>query len=405
MNILDGVATFDFGRSAIVDSTVTGANAWTDNALLANYVDGGTATLYGVMTTNIIKSVSNCESTVTSAPSSEPTIEWIQQLGSSGVDSGSDLARDITSDNNGNVYVTGYIYGDLDGNTSAGSDDLFTAKYDSSGVKQFANNGLEMGREIVTDSSGNIYVLGGYVDSFIIKYNSSGAKQWTQQLGSNDFAYGIATDNNGNIYVTGGTSGSLDGNTNAGGNDLFVIKYDSSGVKQWTQQLGGVSSYESGIGIATDGSGNVYIGSSFQGGALHSVADSTFKFFVFKYNNSGVMQWVQQYRSNDDLEMFDITTDSSGNVYVMGNGSLDGNTSDGPVAGFNSDIFVIKYDSFGLKQWTKQMGFSSYEEPTGITMDSSGNIYVTGGTYGSLDGITNANGEGGRDVFVVKLSQ
>ena len=56
----------------------------------------------------------------------------------------------------------------------------------------------------------------------------------TKQFGTSspDHAYGIATDTGGNVYVTGSTSGGLDGNTNAGSDNIFVVKYDSSGVKQ-----------------------------------------------------------------------------------------------------------------------------------------------------------------------------
>jgi len=89
--------------------------------------------------------------------------------------------------------VTGYTYGDLDGNTSS-----------------------------------------GYSDIFLVKYNSSGTKQWTKQLGSSsvDSGDGVTTDSSGNIYVTGGTDGDLDGNTNFGFTDIFLVKYDSSGTKQ-----------------------------------------------------------------------------------------------------------------------------------------------------------------------------
>ena len=74
----------------------------------------------------------------------------------------------------------------------------------------------------------------GNYDLYVVKYNSSGTKQWTKQLGTSsiDNANGVATDSSGTVYVTGGTYGGLDGNTSAGGSDLFVVKYDSDGVKQ-----------------------------------------------------------------------------------------------------------------------------------------------------------------------------
>ena len=94
----------------------------------------------------------------------------------------------------------------------------------------------------------------------MVKYNSSGTKQWTKQLGtsSNDGANGVATDSSGNVYVTGSTYRSLDGNTSAGNADLFVVKYNSSGTKQWTKQLGS-SSDDYANDVVTDSSGNAYL--------------------------------------------------------------------------------------------------------------------------------------------------
>ena len=73
-----------------------------------------------------------------------------------------------------------------------------------------------------------------------ITSTSSPTTPWTLQLGtsSRDEANGVATDSWGNVYVTGHTLGGLDGETNAGGIDIFVVKYNSSGTKQWTMQNG-----------------------------------------------------------------------------------------------------------------------------------------------------------------------
>ena len=94
----------------------------------------------------------------------------------------------------------------------------------------------------------------------MIKFNSSGTRQWTKPLGTwqNDLANGVATDSSGNFYVTGVTYRHLDGNTSAGSADLFVVKYNSSGTKQWTKQLGSSGS-DYANGIANDSSGNVYV--------------------------------------------------------------------------------------------------------------------------------------------------
>jgi hypothetical protein len=345
-------------------------------------------------------------------------IKWVgtKQLGTSN----EDYATGVATDSSGNVYVTGYTgkmnsptLEGLDGNTNAGVYDPFVVKYNSFGIKQWTKqlgtSGWDEANGVATDSSGNVYVTGhteygldgnssaGGYDLFVVKYNSSGAKQWTQQLGtsSSDQAKGVATDSSGNVYVTGYTLGGLDNNTNAGSSDLFVVKYNSSGAKQWTQQLG-TSSGDSANGIATDSSGNVYVTGYTSGGLDNNTNAGSSDLFVVKYNSSGAKQWSQQFGSSSSDQAKGVATDSSGNVYVTGytSGGLDNNTNAG-----GNDLFVVKYNSEGVKQWTQQLGSSSSDQANGVATDSSGNVYVTGYTSGGLDGNTSA---GGYELFVVK---
>jgi len=111
----------------------------------------------------------------------------------------------------------------------------------------------------------------------------------TYQLATNDYANGVATDSSGNVYVTGGTKGGLDGNTSAGNTDLFVVKYNSSGTKQWTKQLGS-SSDDYANGIVTDSSGSVYISGTPYGGLDGNTSAGSADLFVVKYNSSGTKQ-------------------------------------------------------------------------------------------------------------------
>ena len=330
-----------------------------------------------------------------------------KQLGTSSKDYGTS----VTTDSSGNIYVTGYTEGGLDGNTNSGESDIFLVKYNSSGAKQWTEqlgtSSKDDGTSVTTDSSGNIYMTGfttggldgntnsGGTDMFLVKYNSTGTKQWTKQLGTSslDYGNGITSDSSGNIYVTGITSGGLDGNTIYGKNDMFLVKYNSSGTKQWTKQLG-TSSSDEGRGITTDSSGNIYVTGVIGSGDI----------FLVKYDSSGTKQWTKQLGTSKGDHGNGVTTDSSGNIYVTGYTiglenyiGLDGNTSLGSL-----DIFLVKYNSSGTKQWTKQFGTSSMDEGTGVTTDSSGNIYVTGSTYlGGLDGNTSS---GSYDIFLVKYN-
>jgi hypothetical protein len=153
-------------------------------------------------------------------------------------------------------------------------------------------SGVEIG--VATDSSGNVYVA-GFIDSlpdlFVVKYNSSGAEQWTQQLVSSgdDRARGVATDSSGNVYVAGYTKGGLDGNSNSGGSDVFVVKYNSSGTKQWTQQLG-TTEWDIAYGVATDSSANVYVTGYTDGGLDGNSNAGGIDLFLVKYNSSGTKQ-------------------------------------------------------------------------------------------------------------------
>jgi len=286
-------------------------------------------------------------------------------------------------------------------------------------TKQLGTSSDDRGNSVTTDSSGNIFVTGstrggldgnihsGNDDIFLVKYNSSGTKQWTKQLGtsSGDWGNGVTTDSSGNIYMTGSTEGGLDGNTHFGEWDIFLVKYNSSGTKQWTKQLG-TSSYDYGNDVTTDSSGNVYV-TGYTGGGLDGNTNlGKEDIILVKYNSSGTKQWTRQLGTSSYDYGNGVTTDSSDNIYVTGStlGNLDGNTNInlGVIVTFswgNSDIFLVKYDSSGTKQWTKQLGTSSSELGEGVTTDSSGNIYVTGNTLGNLDGNTNSGDE---DIFLVK---
>jgi hypothetical protein len=270
---------------------------------------------------------------------------------------------------------------------------------------------------VATDASGNVYVAGyttgnldgntltGTSDFFITKYDSSGTKQWTKQLGAssaNTVANGVNTDSNGNVYVAGYTNGNLDGNTLMGTNDFFVTKYDSSGTKQYTKQLGVSGGDTEAAGVATDIGGNVYVTgyttAGLDGNAL-SGSGST-DFFVTKYDSSGAKQWTGQLGVAGALTRArGVAVDFRGYVYVAGTttGGLDGNALSGSG---DTDSFVTIYDSYGTKQWTEHLGAASANTvAAGVATDYYYNVYLAGYTTGGLNGNTLT---GSSDFFVIQ---
>jgi uncharacterized delta-60 repeat protein len=340
-------------------------------------------------------------------------------LGTSSPDKG----NGVTMDSDNNIYVTGFTNGGLDNNTSSGESDIILIKYNHSGVKQWTQqlgtSSEDIGNGVTTDSDNNIYVTGstaggldnntnsGRQDIILVKYNSSGTKQWTQQLGGSevDVGNGVTTDSNNNIYVTGSTAlwysgGSprgLDNNTSSGATDMFLVKYDSSGSKQWTRQLG-TSFGESGLGVMVDSSDNIYVTGNTDGGTLIQPSPGEVDIILVKYNSSGTKQWTKQLGTSSNESGYGVTVDNSSNIYVTGStsGGLYENTNSG-----GYDVFLEKYNSDGNRQWTRQLGSSSTDQGTGVTVDSYNNIYVTGNTGGELDGKTNS---GGGDIFLVKYN-
>ena len=181
----------------------------------------------------------------------------------------------IDIDSSGNIFVAGYTEGPLDGNTNAGSSDIFLTKWNANGTKawtkQWGTTGIDYARGLAVDAGGNIFVTGhtaaaldnnisyGNTDIFLTKWNADGTKSWTKQWGTgeNDVGFGISIANDGNLFISGHTYGSLDNNQYVGLADIMVAKLSPGGVKIWTSQWGTVDTNYS-EAVTVDSTGKIY---------------------------------------------------------------------------------------------------------------------------------------------------
>lgn len=333
--------------------------------------------------------------------------QWINIFGQTF----NDEAVSLALDNDGNVYVTGYVFaGDA-------SNDFVTLKYNSDGqlqwMQQYNSGGNSDDRPvaITVDSHNNIYVTGyrlgnGAIDDYdyvTIKYNSSGIEKWVKIYNSNglnnslDIAIDLTVDDAGNVYVTGKSESEV------AYWEYATIKYDSIGNEQWIRKYHDINhSASSPEAIAVDNLGNVYVT-----GSLVFLADNvlgaTFQdYATVKYNSAGVEQWVQKYNGvNGDFsfdQAIDLALDPNGNIYVTG--STEGVTS-------ISDFATIKYNPDGGQEWVQIFNGTGNgeDQPCAIVVDNEGSIYVTGKSAGigsNLDYATiKYNPDGGQEWIQV----
>jgi hypothetical protein len=278
---------------------------------------------------------------------------------------------------------------------------------------------------VLTQPSGQICTVnsgGGTATDNVTTVSVDCVTQWagSKQLGgvaAPSFGQSVAVDASGNVYVVGETTGSLDGKPLVGTTDLFITKYDLSGVKQSTQLLGLEGAATFGRSVAIDASGNVYV-AGFTNGKLGLDPKTTgdFDSVVIKYNSKGVKQYIKQLGvgvAGAFTLGYSVAVDANLNVYVAGvtSGSLLGRTLTGSLVGSTltgtMDSFVAKYDSQGDLQYTRQWGVAQKETSgSSVTTDASGNVYVAGYTTGGLPSSDAVNNVlmGDQDAFVSKYN-
>ncbi|HNW81731.1 MAG TPA: SBBP repeat-containing protein, partial [bacterium] len=326
---------------------------------------------------------------------------------------GDDAGRSVAVDTAGNIFVVGQTEGAIDGNTNFGGIDIFLTKFNSDGsfawTKQWGTSEIDVGVSVAVDGLGNIFVSGytdgdldgnlndGSVDIFLTKFYSDGSFAWTKQWGTSGQEYGqsVAVDNSGNIFVTGYTDGDLDGNTNAGSSDIFLTKLKSDGSFEWTQQWGTIK-FDTGNSLLVDSSGNIFI-TGHTSGTFDGNTDSTgIGVFLTKLSDNGSVIWTKQWGTGENDYGESVSIDSFGNIFVAGH-------TNGDVDGYNivSRMFLTKLNSDGSEVWIKVWGSNGDDEVSCLTIDSSGNIFVAGYAEGAFDGNTNA---GGYDIFLTKLN-
>lgn len=197
---------------------------------------------------------------------------------------------------------------------------------------------------------------------------------WSVQFGSpeGDRLYDVGLDGNGDVYVVGATRGAMAGFSNSGHWDTFTRKYDSQGGLLWSRQFEAPKE-NTARALAVDENGNAYLA-----GNTQATLSDSIDVLVTKYDAGGHELWTRIFGTWATDEGFDASVNNAGDVYVVGR------TEDellGQIASGGSDAFVRKYDSAGNELWTRQFGTDGFDAARAVTVDPSGDVYITGGFH------------------------
>ncbi|UOQ64711.1 T9SS type A sorting domain-containing protein [Hymenobacter volaticus] len=292
-----------------------------------------------------------------------------------------DVVRRLVLDAAGNVYVTGNTQPLLSVPT-----DYLTVKYNGATGQQVwdiqynsmggPRNGIDEVEDLAVDLTGNVYVTGTSLFSGVFTGNFTTVRyaqfkvqqaweaRFTGAGNSAEVAKDVVSDTAGNVYVTGYAY-------NGRNYDYATVKYNATGQQLWQARYNGPADNEDlPTNVVVDEAGNVYVS-----GTSYSATESDYA--TVKYSPTGQQLWVARYNgpaSGYDLAA-KVKVDAAGNVYVTGS-SDNGSAS-------RYDYATIKYASTGQQVWaTRYNGPSnSFDLAADLTLDSEGNVYVTGTTY------------------------
>lgn len=343
---------------------------------------------------------------------SSQSFEWVQQIGGTGTDQG----YAVVTDNSSNVYAIGYFQKDIELGAfrlrvTEGSNDIYIARYDANGTVVWAmqsqSSSYIYGLSIASDHQGAIYVTGyfgesvrfddisltssGYHDVFLVKLDEEGNVLWARRGGGKgellgDIGRRVSVDLQGNVYLFGEFEGTASFGefevSAAGGQDVFLAKYDDQGQEQWVVSGGGSQS-ERGLALASDQQGSVYTGGSFQGSAVfdNEKVESTGiqAGFLTKYTNAGELVWVKQLSGSGEVIIRSLGVDKDQDLIFAG--SFTNTIEAGELrvkAVGGEDFFLSKYSNEGTVKWIKGGGGNLTDRIYDVVTNEQGEIFVGG---------------------------
>jgi hypothetical protein len=239
---------------------------------------------------------------------------------------------------------------------------------------------------------------------------------WASRYGGagSNISRSIALDDAKNIYTAGYFDGTYSYGTSflssAGMSDICITKTYANGNPHWSKRAGSTGN-DCAYSIAVDDARNTYITGSFQEtvsfGSTNLTSSGSNDIFVAKMSSTGSWLWAARAGGDGADTGNGISLDSAGNIYVTGYFSeiADFGSSTQTSAGVY-DVFVAKLDNDGNWLWSRKLGSTSQDQGKAICARPDGTCYITGSFYGTVSVGTVAVliSAGLNDAFIAGIS-
>ena len=362
----------------------------------------------------------------------------------------------IAMDTSGNTFVASAFFSitpiSFDGIslTSTGDADIFLARYNPGGTADWAidvgdsGGAPQLATGISVTQNGTVAAIGNFsgsisfgsstinsanqIDFLAAVSASNGAGMWAKQFndGANGLLASVAaspTASSNRIAVCGHASQAatdlVPGAVFGGGNsDLIIGVFDSTGTRLWSFQIGGTGNEECDA-VAIDDAGDVYAAGKFDGASLTfpplpplTGPNTTSRKFLWvaKFNGAtgAAVEAAVFSGTAGQVAPNGIAVDASGNTVVAGNFTGTALTFGGgtPLSSAGGqDVFVAKLDTTLTAVWSQRMGGTGPDSASGVAVNSSGEVLVTGGFQRTTTGVAVLTAAGvASDIFLLKLN-
>lgn len=304
---------------------------------------------------------------------------WSRTFGGSENDWGYSVQQ--TSDGGYILFGTTESYG-------AGNYDFWLIKTDSQGNKQwertFGGSDIDWGWSVQQITDGG-YILLGYTESYgtgkedvwLIKTDAQGNKEWDRTFGGSedDQGYSVQQASDGGYILLGYTE-----SYGAGGGDFWLIKTDAYGNREWERTFGGSKDDRSVSVQQTQDGGYILLGDTYSYGI--GSAD----LWLIKTDAYGNKEWERTFGGSSRDKGWSVRQTADGGYILFGVTYSYGTGS--------ADSWLIKTDAYGNKEWERTFGGSETEYGSSVQQTEDGG-YI-------LLGCTSSYGAGGLDFWLIK---